>query len=120
MWEDDDGTGVSYQREDDDGVAIETVEEHCLVSDHWSELQDHQACCGKDGVQMKHHANSVQILEVVVAFSWRGAHRTPIVGVTEDTIERQVLETSESEAKEVASRISILSQHELRHGLSGY
>ena len=38
MREDNDSTGVGNQRQKCDGVAIETMKEHSLVSDHWCEL----------------------------------------------------------------------------------
>jgi hypothetical protein len=41
MRENDDSTGVGNQRQEHDSIAIETVEEHGLVSDYRRELQDH-------------------------------------------------------------------------------
>ena len=86
MREDDDSASIGYQRQEHNGVAVETVEEHSLVSDHRSELQDHQACCRQDRVQVQHHANLVWILKIPVAFSWRSTGGAAIVGVAEDAV----------------------------------
>ena len=87
-----DSTGIGNQRQEHDSVAVETVEEHSLVSDHRGELQDHQACCRQDRVQVQHHANLVWILEIPVAFSWRSAGGAAVVGVAEDAVVGQVLQ----------------------------
>lgn len=106
MWEDDDSASIGNQREQNDGVAVQTVEEHSLVSYHWGKLQDHQACCRKDRVQVQHHADLVRVLKIPVAFSWRSAGGAAIVGVTEDAVVGEVLKAGECEAKEVARRVS--------------
>jgi len=92
MWEDDDSASIGNQREQNDGVAVKTVEEHSLVSNHRGKLQDHQACCRQDRVQVQHHANLVWILEIPVAFSWRSAGGAAVVGVAEDAVVGQVLQ----------------------------
>lgn len=92
MWEDDDSASIGNQREQNDGVAVKTVEEHSLVSDHRGKLQDHQACCRQDRVQVQHHADLVRILEIPVAFSWRSTGGAAVIGVAENAIVGEVLE----------------------------
>jgi hypothetical protein len=111
MWENDDSTRVGNQRQQHDGVAIETVKEHSLVSDHWGNLQDYQARCRKDRVQVQHHADLVRVLQIPVTFSWRSTGRAAIVGVAEDAVVGEVLETGQCETKDVPERVSTKSKH---------
>ena len=87
------------------------MEEHSLVSDHWCELQDHQACCRKDRVQVQHHADLVRVLEIPVALSWRSTGGATIVRVAEDAVVGHVLEAGQGEAKEVPGRFSTVWRH---------
>lgn len=92
MREDDDSASVGNQRQKYDGIAIETMKKHSLVSDHRGELQDYQACCRQNRVQMQHHADLVWVLEIPVAFSGRSTCGAAIVGVAKDAVVREVLE----------------------------
>lgn len=67
------------------------MEDHGLVSDHWSELQDHQAGCRENGKEVQHHADLVRILKVVVAFSRRSTCDAMHFGIAEDAVKGQVL-----------------------------
>jgi len=92
MREDDDGASIANKREKHYSVAVEAVEKHRLVSDHRRELKHHQASCGKDHVQVQHHADLVRVLEIPVAFAWRSAGGAAVVGVAEDAVEGEILE----------------------------
>lgn len=87
------------------------MEKHGLVSDHRSELQDHQACCRQDCVQVQHHADLVRVLKIPVAFSWRSTGGATIVGIAEDAVVGEVLKAGKCEAEEVPGRFSTQVQH---------
>jgi hypothetical protein len=93
MREDDDSSSVGNQRQEHHSVAVETVEEHGLVSDHRGKLQDHQACCRQNRIQMQHHADLVWVLEIPVAFPWRSTGGAAVVWVAEDAVVGEVLKT---------------------------
>ena len=69
----DDDAGICDERQRDDHVAVEAMEQDNLVSDNRHKLQDDEDSCWQDREQVQHHADLVGVLQVEVAFSWCGA-----------------------------------------------
>lgn len=49
MRQEDKDAGTADERQDDNDVAVETVDQHDLMADHWYELENDQERCWQDG-----------------------------------------------------------------------
>ena len=67
------GARVGNQDEQDDRVAIHTMEEEKLMTDKGDELEDHEKASRKNGAEVQRYPYPIVIFTVPIPFARRGA-----------------------------------------------
>lgn len=92
----------SEEGENDDKVSIEPVEKHRLVTNGGNELEDDEEGCGEYRREVQYYSDFLMPAKVVKALPWSRMVAARVTSTAEDSIEIEILESSQSEAHESA------------------
>lgn len=111
------GARARHEREQDDGIPVQAMEEDGLVPNHGDKLQHDEHAGRQDGEEVQHHADLEGVLQVEVAFA-RGGRVAGRVAA-EDGAVGEVLEAGEGEGEDVAEGEEGLSFASVVAGVMG-
>ena len=94
------GADISDEHKQDDEVAIDTVEEQCLVSDDGDELPDHEQASWENGTKVEGYANAAETGMIPVPLARRRTVSEAAGGSAADV---EIGEAGERKAKHGAS-----------------
>ena len=91
MTQEDKKTGVSDERKENHDVSVDAVHDDELVPNDWYELGTRQYRRRQDAEEMDHDSELLRIVLIYETFSWNSGVGTVDFGVTEDSVEGEVL-----------------------------